>query len=83
MTVQCKLCGYFAPGLLSYISHLRLVHGEDQNFHIYCGIDGCEQRQWECLLHLVVTGIIVSPLDLTNIALLLSRYSGSTYPGRV
>ena len=40
----CHFCGYFAPALPSYISHLRLVHAEDPKFDVICGIDSCQLR---------------------------------------
>ena len=40
----CCLCECYAPSLSLYVSHLRLVHGDDPSFCVVCGIDGCKEH---------------------------------------
>ena len=37
----CPLCGFLSPSLTLYVSHLRLVHSQDRNFSVICGISNC------------------------------------------
>ena len=41
---QCSLCSYFSPSLSQHVSHLRLVHSQDPNFFVKCGIEGCSSH---------------------------------------
>lgn len=41
MEYECSLCATRLPSLVSYISHLRLVHATDPNFRVKCGINNC------------------------------------------
>lgn len=40
----CQSCAFVSPSLKLHISHLRLVHREDKNFEVVCGIEGCELK---------------------------------------
>ena len=37
----CPMCPFQAPSMALNLSHLRLVHGNDSNFHVQCGIGSC------------------------------------------
>ena len=44
MVLECPLCSLLCPSLKAYVSHLRLVHGEDRDFYLFCGINNCQQE---------------------------------------
>ena len=41
MAFQCPLCAFVAATLALILSHLRLVHANDPDFNVTCGISGC------------------------------------------
>ena len=42
LTIQrCPLCGFLSPSLQLHVSHFRMVHSNDPNFSVTCGIDSC------------------------------------------
>lgn len=43
-TETCPLCGFLSPSLTLHVSHLRLVHSQDENFMVLCSIGGCPER---------------------------------------
>ena len=43
-SVCCWLCRGLSPDIRSYVSHLRLVHSNDDNFSLVCGIAGCQKK---------------------------------------
>ncbi len=42
------MCNFSAPGRSLWLSHLRGVHSEDQDFHVTCEIDGCRAVYTKC-----------------------------------
>ena len=42
--VECSLCNYLSPNLQLHVSHVRLVHGKDKEFHMFCEIDNCKEQ---------------------------------------
>ena len=38
---KCPLCVFVASSIALILSHIRLVHGNDPNFAVTCGIGGC------------------------------------------
>ena len=46
--VQCSLCSFRTPTLSAWISHLRLVHSQDEEFVVTCGINGCTGNYRKC-----------------------------------
>ena len=45
---ECPLCNFNAPTRSLWLSHLRSVHHDDDNFHVNCGIDGCTSQYSRC-----------------------------------
>ena len=41
VTFKCPICVFMALTIPLILSHLRLVHANDPNFSVVCGIDGC------------------------------------------
>ena len=39
--IKSPLCDFCTLSIQLVISHLRLVHSSDPNFHVMCGISGC------------------------------------------
>lgn len=47
-SIKCPLCNFNAPARSLWLSHLRSVHSEDDDFNITCGIDGCTNTYTKC-----------------------------------
>lgn len=45
---ECPLCNFNAPTRSLWLSHLRSVHHDDNNFLVTCGIDGCTSTYSRC-----------------------------------
>ena len=45
---DCSMCNFSAPGRKLWLSHLRGVHSEDEDFHVVCKIDGCTTEYTKC-----------------------------------
>ena len=41
MAAFCPICTFQACSFTIILSHLRLVHSNDPNFSVICGLDGC------------------------------------------
>ena len=46
--VLCSLCSFRTRTVSEWISHLRLVHFEDKEFIVTCGINGCISSYNKC-----------------------------------
>ena len=44
----CPLCNFNAPTRNLWLSHIRSVHHEDDNFFVTCGIDECTSTYTRC-----------------------------------
>lgn len=44
----CPLCNFSAPTRSLWLSHIRNVHYQDDNFAIICGINGCSSKYNKC-----------------------------------
>ena len=44
----CPLCNFSAPTWSLWLSHLRGVHSDDENFLVTCGINGCVACYTKC-----------------------------------
>lgn len=42
--VSCQICCILSPSLKAHISHLRLVHSDDDRFSLTCGIQECDKQ---------------------------------------
>ena len=47
-SIKCPLCNFTAPARSLWLSHLRSVHSEDDDFNITCGIQGCTNTYTKC-----------------------------------
>ena len=47
-SIKCSMCDFSAPTRGLWLSHLRAVHNEDDNFNITCGIDNCWNSYTRC-----------------------------------
>lgn len=45
---DCPLCNFSAPTRSLWLSHLRSVHNEDENFAVTCSINGCGASYSKC-----------------------------------
>ena len=42
---KCPICGHFrALSLKAILTHCNIVHGNDINFQVTCGVDGCPAK---------------------------------------
>ena len=39
----CPLCSHSCPSLKTYVSHLRVSHGKEETFNVFCGVSGCRE----------------------------------------
>ena len=46
--IQCSLCSFRTITLSEWVSHLRLVHCNDSEFTVTCGINGCVKIYKKC-----------------------------------
>ena len=45
---DCSLCNFSSPNRSLWLSHLRGVHSQDENFSIVCGINECSASYVKC-----------------------------------
>ena len=45
---ECPLCNFTAPTRNLWLSHIRCVHHDDENFTITCGINECASTYSRC-----------------------------------
>ena len=74
--VFCRLCSFRTRTISEWISHLRLVHSEDDEFSVRCGINGCTREYRKCasfLTHVyrhhrdvVISSSTASSADVVN-----------------
>ena len=46
--IRCALCSFRTVTVSEWVSHLRLVHCNDSDFKIVCGINGCAKTYQKC-----------------------------------
>ena len=74
--VFCRLCSFRTRTISEWISHLCLVHSEDDEFSVRCGINGCTREYRKCasfLTHVyrhhrdvVISSSTASSADVVN-----------------
>ena len=68
---ECPLCNFSAPTRSLWLSHIRNVHYQDDNFSITCGINGCNSKYNKCAsfvshVYRQYRDVIISQVNLPN-----------------